>query len=300
MSIFALLWHINPSCAEPVLMITPGTLYIVATPIGNLDDISGRAIEVLRQVDCIYAEDTRHSARLLQHVGVTTRTISVHEHNEQERVSGIVRALTDGESAALISDAGTPLISDPGYRLVSACHEHGIPVSPVPGPCALVAALSVSGLPTDRFLYLGFLPAKTAARQQAMQALVQESCTLVFYESRHRITAWIKSATAVFGEDRLVTVARELTKTYETLKHGSLAVVSEWLQEDAQQQKGEFVIMLAGASPKAAADDEQLVRVLTLLLPEVGVKKAAALASSITGAGRNRAYDLALSLKPEN
>ena len=278
-------------------MINPGTLYIVATPIGNLSDISERAIEVLRQVDLIYAEDTRHSARLFQHAGITTRTVSVHEHNESDRVAGIIEHLSAGSSAALVSDAGTPLISDPGFRIVTACHAKGIAVSPVPGPCALIAALSVSGLPTDRFVYVGFLPAKESARLQALESLATESATLVFYESRHRITAWMANAITAFGSERLVTLARELTKTYETIYHGTLASASDWLLHDAQQQKGEFVIVVGGNTVDDDAGDAQLVQVLELLLPEVSVKKAATLAASITGSGRNRAYELALALK---
>ena len=278
-------------------MINPGTLYIVATPIGNLEDISRRAVQVLQQVDCIYAEDTRHSARLFQHCGITTRTVSVHEHNESERVAGVISHLHDGGTAALVSDAGTPLISDPGYRLVSACHAKGITVSPIPGPCALVAALSVSGLPTDRFVYVGFLPAKEAAREQALEALAGETTTLVFYESRHRIKSWMNSALTIFGADRPVTIARELTKTFETICHGTLASVNDWLLQDEQQQKGEFVIVVGGAVSDTATDEVQLVRVLELLLPELSVKKAASIAATMTGLGRNRAYEVALTLK---
>lgn len=273
-----------------------GTLYIVATPIGNLDDITARAVAVLKSVDGIFAEDTRHSGRLLQHLEIKTPLKSLHEHNEEQRVPGVIADLKAGKSAAVISDAGTPLISDPGYRLVNRCHEEGLSVSPIPGTSALVAALSVAGLPTDSFLFMGFPPAKSAARQQWLSSYAVETRTLVLYESRHRIVDTLNDLCITFGEDRMAAVARELTKTYETVRRGSLGTLHTWVAENAEQQKGEFVLVLAG-TVVPPVEDAELRRVLSILLSELSVKSAASMAAQLTGLPKKRAYELALTLR---
>jgi len=269
----------------------PGKLWIVATPIGNLDDLSARAQTVLRQVDLVAAEDTRHSAALLQHYGIATRRVALHEHNEREVSADLVRQMRDGTQIALVSDAGTPLISDPGFRLVRAAREAGIAVSPVPGACAAIAALSVAGLPSDRFVFEGFLPAKPAARRAHLQALANETRTLIFYESSHRIVEALDDLAAVFGGDRRAVVARELTKLFETVLDDSLADLGVRVKADANQQRGEFVILVAGAGDDAAA--ARLVegrRVFELLRKELPPGRAAKLSAEITGAPRNALY----------
>ena len=269
----------------------PGKLWIVATPIGNLDDLSARAQTILRQVDLIAAEDTRHSAALLQHYGIATRRVALHEHNEREVSADLVRQMRDGTQIALVSDAGTPLISDPGFRLVRAAREAGIAVSPVPGACAAIAALSVAGLPSDRFVFEGFLPAKSAARRAHLQALATETRTLIFYESSHRIVEALDDLAAVFGGDRRAVVARELTKLFETVLDDSLAGLGVRVKADANQQRGEFVILVAGAGDDAAA--ARLVegrRVFELLRKDLPPGRAAKLAAEITGAPRNALY----------
>ncbi|HMM68372.1 MAG TPA: 16S rRNA (cytidine(1402)-2'-O)-methyltransferase [Dokdonella sp.] len=268
-----------------------GRLWVVATPIGNLDDLSARAVEILRAVSLVAAEDTRHSGPLLARVGSRARAIALHEHNEREQAAGIVESLRQGSDVALISDAGTPLISDPGFRLVRAAREAGIEVSPVPGPCAAIAALSVAGLPSDRFVFEGFLAAKSAARRQRLDELVAETRTLIFYESSHRILAALKDMAAVFGEARLVVVARELTKLFETVLSGSLGEIVGQVRADANQQRGEFVVLVAGASEEHA--DARLAegrRVFTLLCEELPPAKAARMAAAITGAPRKLLY----------
>ncbi|MBX2886088.1 MAG: 16S rRNA (cytidine(1402)-2'-O)-methyltransferase [Granulosicoccus sp.] len=276
-----------------------GTLYIVATPIGNLDDISARAVVVLRSVDTIYAEDTRHSGRLLQHLGIKTPLKSLHEHNEEQRVPAVIAQLQAGQNLAVISDAGTPLISDPGFRLVSACHEQGVTVTPVPGASALITALCAAGLPTDSFVYLGFPPGRSSARRQWLKQQSEESRTLVLYESRHRIVDTLTDLCEVFGEARVATVARELTKTYETIRRGSLGSLLHWIGNHAEQQKGEFVLVIAGA-PVKTIEEPELRRVLGILLTELSVKSSASMAAQLTGQPRKRAYDLALSMRNEN
>lgn len=275
-----------------------GTLYIVATPIGNLDDLSVRARQVLAMVDRVAAEDTRHSGRLLQHLGINKPMWALHDHNERERASSLLDRIERGESVALVSDAGTPLISDPGYVLVREARQRNIPVTPVPGACALVAALSAAGLPTDRFLFEGFLPAKSSARHKALSALSRETATLVFYESPRRIGGLLSDMMEVFGGGREVVLARELTKTFETFYPGTLAEVQAQLESDPNSGKGEYVVMVAGASPAAeegaAVDADQ---VLTLLLPELPVKKAARIAAELTGRSRNELYQRALELR---
>jgi 16S rRNA (cytidine1402-2'-O)-methyltransferase len=276
---------------KPAMNQQQGRLWVVATPIGNLDDLSARAVEILRAVSLVAAEDTRHSGPLLARVGSRARAIALHEHNEREQAAGIVESLRQGSDVALISDAGTPLISDPGFRLVRAAREAGIEVSPVPGPCAAIAALSVAGLPSDRFVFEGFLAAKSAARRQRLDELVAETRTLIFYESSHRILAALKDMAAVFGEARLVVVARELTKLFETVLSGSLGEIVGQVRADANQQRGEFVVLVAGASEEHA--DARLAegrRVFTLLCEELPPAKAARMAAAITGAPRKLLY----------
>ena len=269
----------------------PGKLWIVATPIGNLDDLSARAQSILRQVDLVAAEDTRHSAALLQHYGIATRRVALHEHNEREVSADLVRQMRDGTQIALVSDAGTPLISDPGFRLVRAAREAGIAVSPVPGACAAIAALSVAGLPSDRFVFEGFLPAKPAARRAYLQALANETRTLIFYESSHRIVETLDDLAAVFGGNRRAVVARELTKLFETVLDDSLADLGVRVKADANQQRGEFVVLVAGAGDDAAAARlAEGRRVFELLRKDLPTGRAAKLAAEITGAPRNALY----------
>jgi 16S rRNA (cytidine1402-2'-O)-methyltransferase len=275
--------------------ITKGILYIVATPIGNLQDCSTRAIQILKQVNLIAAEDTRHSRRLLDQFGITTPLHALHEHNEYHHSQALIARLLSGESIALISDAGTPLISDPGYYLVAACHQAGVSVSPIPGASALISALSVAGMPADRFVFEGFLAAKSSARKKQLEALCQESRTLVFYETPHRIIESIQDMTAIFGEQREIVVARELTKVYETVYRNTLGELLLWLQQDAQQQKGEFVLVVAGAPPESNTEiPVEVVRILSLLREELPLKQAAKLTSQITGVHRNQLYALGL------
>jgi 16S rRNA (cytidine1402-2'-O)-methyltransferase len=275
----------------------PGVLYVVATPIGNLEDISARALKVLAAVDVVAAEDTRHSGTLLGHFGIRAGLISLHDHNEAERAPFLVARLLAGESVALISDAGTPLISDPGFDLVRAARAAGITVTPIPGASALIAALSVSGLPTDRFVFEGFLPQKTAARRDRLAALTGESRTLVFYESVHRLKESLEDMAIVFGPERSAVLARELTKLHEGVQEASLQGLVEWAASDPAAGKGEAVVMVAGATvTEAAALDAEAERVLKVLLAELPVKQAAALAAAITGLKKNELYDRALQL----
>jgi 16S rRNA (cytidine1402-2'-O)-methyltransferase len=275
-----------------------GTLYIVATPIGNLDDIGQRALQVLAAVDRIAAEDTRHSQRLLGHYGIRTPLLALHEHNERQKIEGLLAELEQGRSLALISDAGTPLISDPGFPLVRAARERGIRVVPVPGCNAAICALSAAGLPTDRFVFEGFLPAREGQRENRLRELAGETRTLVFYESSHRILDSLASMAAVFGASRRAVVARELTKTFETIRDGALAELLEWVRADPQQQKGEFVVLVEGA-PARASDtlDAETERVLVTLLEELSVKQSAALAAKLTGVAKKRLYERALELQ---
>ncbi|WP_322002529.1 16S rRNA (cytidine(1402)-2'-O)-methyltransferase [Marinobacter alexandrii] len=277
-----------------------GVLYIVATPIGNLDDLSARAVSVLNSVDVVAAEDTRHSGRLLQHLGLNKRLIALHDHNERDRAGSLLQELEAGRSVALISDAGTPLISDPGYVLVREARNRGLKVSPIPGACALVAALSAAGLPTDRFLFVGFLPAKRSGRRAALEQQVRETATLVFYESPHRILDAVSDIAAVFGEEREIVLGRELTKTFETFYSGSVAEVLATLEADPHGTKGEFVVMIRGAEPVASDDDAGTLdvdRLLKLLLPELPVKKVAKLVAELSGRPKNELYQRALELK---
>jgi len=276
--------------------IEAGVLYVVATPLGNLADITHRAVQVLKDVDLIAAEDTRHSRPLLIHYGIETRTISLHEHNEAARAGTLTARLLSGESIALISDAGTPVISDPGYRLVACARAAGVRVSPIPGPSALVAALSAAGLPTDRFVFEGFLPAKTSARLRRLEALAAETRTLVIYEASHRIEASLAAMRDAFGAERRALIARELTKTFETLHGDSLAALCDWIAGDANRRRGEFVVIVAGAPATEDGDAGEVRRVLDLLLPELPLKTAARLAAQLTGENRNKVYQTALTL----
>ncbi|WP_265013570.1 16S rRNA (cytidine(1402)-2'-O)-methyltransferase [Marinobacter daqiaonensis] len=272
----------------------------MATPIGNLDDLSARAARVLSEVNLIAAEDTRHSGRLLQHLGIDKPMWALHDHNERDRATGLLDRVEKGESVALISDAGTPLISDPGFVLVREARARGIPVSPVPGPCALVAALSAAGLPTDRFLFEGFLPAKAGARAKALQALSRETATLVFYESPRRIQDLVAELATCFGPDRQVVLARELTKAFETFYSGTTGEVLEAIVGDENSGKGEYVVMVAGAAPERTTDAlVEADQVLRLLLPELPVKKAVRIAAELTGGARNDLYQRALKLKEQ-
>lgn len=282
-----------------VANVLPGTLYVVATPIGNLDDMSARAQRVLREVALIAAEDTRHSSRLMQHFGIATPLVACHEHNEREHGSRFVDRLLAGDDVALVSDAGTPLISDPGYHLVRQARAAGVKVVPVPGACALISALSVAGLPSDRFVFEGFLPAKAAGRRGRLEAVREEVRTLIFYEAPHRIAECLEDMRAVFGGDRQAVLARELTKTFETVKGLPLAQLSDWVAADSNQQRGECVVIVAGWQAPEGGDgvSAEVLRVLDLLLAELPVKRAAALAAEITGARKNVLYQLALERK---
>ena len=278
--------------------MTTAILYVVSTPIGNLEDLSPRAIETLKKVDLIAAEDTRHSGRLMQHFAISTPMLAVHDHNERQRAHMLVRKLAEGQSIALISDAGTPLISDPGYHLVSAVRDAGYQVVPVVGPCALIAGLSVSGLATDRFSFYGFLPAKSSGRKQQLQQLDSVAHTQVFYESPHRIVATVDDIVSVMGPHRYLVLARELTKTFETVYGAPASEVQAWLAADHNQQKGEFVVLIEGAEPEQLQDiGPEEERMLTLLLAELPIKKAAAITASITGHKKKALYDRALELQ---
>jgi 16S rRNA (cytidine1402-2'-O)-methyltransferase len=274
----------------------PGTLYVVATPIGNLEDLSPRAARILSDVDLIAAEDTRHSLVLLRQHGIDRPLRAYHEFNEREAAADLVEQLRHGASIALISDAGTPLISDPGYRLVVLAHDAGIPVVPVPGPSAMLAALSVSGLGVDRFGFEGYLPASEAQRRTRLERLAPDTRTLVFYEAPHRIEETLGDLVAAFGADRQAAIARELTKRFETVRRDSLGALREWLRADPEQRKGEFVIVVEGAAA-AVADAAELRRVLRLLLAHLSVRDAAAVAAELTGRSRRELYGMALEVR---
>lgn len=282
-----------------VATVQPGSLYVVATPIGNLDDISARALRILREVALIAAEDTRHSARLLQHFGIQTPLAACHEHNERDQGGRFLARLQAGEDVALISDAGTPLISDPGYHLVRQARAAGFAVVPVPGACALIAALSAAGLPSDRFIFEGFLPAKAVGRRARLEQVREEPRTLIFYEAPHRILECLQDMCEVFGDDRPALLARELTKTFETLQGLPLAELCEWVAADSNQQRGECVVLVAGwqAPEGEEAVSAEALRVLDLLLSEMPLKRAAALAAEITGVRKNVLYQVALERK---
>lgn len=277
--------------------IEKSVLYVVATPIGNLKDVTYRAVEVLSQVDRIAAEDTRHSARLLKQYQIPTPCSALHEHNERQVAHSIIEKIRQGETWALISDAGTPVVSDPGYFLIKEARNQGIKVVPVPGPNAAITALSASGMPSDRFVFEGFLPAKSAARKKHLHALAAESRSMLFYESPHRILHSLQDMQAVFGEERPMVFARELTKTYETIRQGTIAQILQWIAEEPQQLKGEMVLIVAGAEKMQAGSLGQADEVLSVLLAELPVKQAAHLASQITGIKKNELYQRALAMK---
>ena len=267
-----------------------GTLHVVATPIGNLGDLSPRALEVLRAVAAVCAEDTRHTRRLLAHFGIERPLLAVHEHNEDEVAAKLVERLRGGESLALVSDAGTPLVSDPGFRLVRAARAAGIKVSPVPGPCAFVAALSVAGLASDRFVFEGFLPSKASARRERLAAFVAEPRTLVFYESAHRIEAALADCVAAFGSERPAVLARELTKLFETLLDGTLGELQSTLAADENQRKGEFVLLVQGAGEDADAKIAEGRRLYAKLCEHLPPSTAAKVAAELSGAPRKALY----------
>jgi len=270
-------------------------LYIVPTPLGNLADLTRRAEDVLRSVKWIAAEDTRHSGPLLKHLGAQARTLPAHQHNEHEAAARIVEKLQAGDSVALISDAGTPGISDPGARVVAAVRAAGCKVVPLPGPCAATTALSASGLLDEHFLFYGFLPSKGGQRRQALEELREHPYALVFYEAPHRVLETVADLATVFGE-RTVVIARELTKMFESIHACPLPEALEWLKADANRQRGEFVLMVSGAP--ADGDNGEGERVLKLLLADgLPVKQAAKLAAAITGAAKNALYERALALK---
>lgn len=274
-----------------------GTLYIVATPIGNLGDMVQRAIDILHKVDVIAAEDTRHSAKLLQHFGISTATTAYHDHSDEAKTQSLIEQLRRGESIALISDAGTPLISDPGYRLVHEARKQGLRVEPIPGACAFVAALCASGLPSDRFSFEGFLPAKSTNREQVLSAVCEDSRTLIFYESPHRISASLESIALVMGAEREMVLARELTKTFETFIGGTVAEVIAVLEQDANQKRGEMVLMIKGFEAQAEREvSREVENMLAILCEELPLKKAAALTAKITGLKKNVLYQLGLDL----
>jgi 16S rRNA (cytidine1402-2'-O)-methyltransferase len=268
-----------------------GTLFLVATPIGNLGDITLRALETLKQVDLIAAEDTRHSSKLLQHFGIKTPLTSLHDYNEIKSSQFICGQLQQGKNIALISDAGTPLISDPGYHLVKTVRENNFQVIPIPGACAAITALSAAGLPTDKFVFAGFLPAKSKQQLQQLNELITETRTLIFYESPHRLLQTINNMLAVFGSDRYVVIAKELTKIFETIYGNTLSKVQNWLLTDPARQKGEFVILVKGAE-KTVTINPEILRILKLLAKDLPSKQAATLTAQITGANKNQLYRL--------
>ncbi|MFT4255373.1 MAG: 16S rRNA (cytidine(1402)-2'-O)-methyltransferase [Pseudoxanthomonas sp.] len=267
-----------------------GTLFIVATPIGNLADLSPRALETLRNASAVCAEDTRHTRQLLAHYGIERPLLALHEHNEDDMAARLVARLQAGETLALVSDAGTPLVSDPGFRVVRAARMAGIKVSPIPGPSALIAALSVAGVPSDRFAFEGFLPAKPTARRERLRALAGETRTLVFYESSHRIVEALADLRAAFGDERPAAIARELTKLFETVLDGTLAELHARVEADENQRKGEFVVMVQGAGDDEAAKIAEGRRVHALLKEHLPPSTAAKLAAEISGAPRKALY----------
>ena len=276
--------------------VLPGTLYLVATPIGNLADITQRAISVLEQVDIIAAEDTRHSQRLLSHLGIQTRLLAYHEHNEDRMTAKLLDYLESGKSIALISDAGTPLISDPGYRLVAEAHDREVKVVPIPGVCAAIAALSAAGLATDAFAFAGFPPAKQGARLAYLEQFSGQRQTMIFYVSCHKIIETLRDMQSVFGGARRVTFAREITKTFETIKRMELPALIDWVEADSNQRKGEIVLIVEG-DMAAEIDNTQVDHYLSILLAELPVKQSVSLVVKLTGEHKNDVYKRALELK---
>jgi len=274
----------------------PGMLYVVATPIGNLEDLSPRAKRILAEADVVLAEDTRHSGRLLAELGLSKTLISLHEHNEARRVPQVLERLRRGDDVALVCDAGTPLISDPGYRLLSKVREAGLSAAPVPGPCAAVAALSVAGLASDRFVFEGFLPERPGPRRARLHVLSGDPRTLILYEAPHRIQAALVDMVQILGPQRQATLARELTKRFETMYHGTLEALAARVAEDVDARRGEIVIVVEGCSGSGPAGSDELQRVLKVLMAELPLKQAVSLAVKLTGAPRNHAYRLAVDL----
>jgi 16S rRNA (cytidine1402-2'-O)-methyltransferase len=274
--------------------ISASTLYIVPTPIGNLGDITQRALAVLSSVDLIAAEDTRHTGLLLQHFAINAKMYPLHDHNEQQKAEHLLAKLQDGQSIALVSDAGTPLINDPGYHLVRRCREAGIRVVPLPGACAAIAALSAAGLPSDKFCYEGFLPAKTKSRKDALQALIEEPRTLIFYESTHRLLDSLQDMVEVWGPDRYVVLAREITKTWENIRGDAVGALLDWVKEDETRKRGEMVLIVEGHKVDTEALPAEALRTLALLQKELPLKKAASLAAEIHGVKKNALYKYAL------
>lgn len=274
-----------------------GTLYIVATPIGNLSDISQRAIDTLTQVDIIACEDTRHTKKLLSAFSITNKTFALHDHNERQKQDYIAELLSSGKNIALVSDAGTPLISDPGFHIVRFCRENGFNVSPIPGACAAISALSVAGLPTDRFSFEGFLPSKTGARKAVLSELAKEARTMVFYDAPRRAIDTVQDIVEVLGGDRTIVIAREITKTFETIYSDRAAIILDWLSQDPNQLKGEMVLIIEGAPEKEGQISPEVEHTLKLLLNELPPKKACAIAAEIYGLNKKSLYELALSYK---
>ena len=273
-----------------------GILYIVATPIGNLQDITQRALDTFAKVDLIAAEDTRHSGLLLSHYGIKKPFFALHDHNEQEKAHILVEKLKQGSHIALISDAGTPLISDPGFHLVRQCREAGIRVVPLPGACAAITALCASGIASDRFCFEGFLPAKSKARKDKLENIAEEDRTLIFYESTHRILDTLEDMQSVLGKERYIVLAREITKTWETITGNSIKNLREWLLEDTNRTKGEMVLIVEG-KPKSDNNDEispQAVKALELIAEELPLKKAAAIVAELYGYKKNALYQFGL------
>jgi 16S rRNA (cytidine1402-2'-O)-methyltransferase len=279
-------------------MTQVGTLYVVATPIGNLGDMTLRAIETLKMVDAIAAEDTRHTSGLLSHFGIAKKLIAVHQHNEQQSAEKLLAQLKNGENIALVTDAGTPGISDPGAIVVKVVREAGVKVVPIPGASAVIAALSASGITQNGFHFVGFLPASGAARRKTLEQLKAQTVTIVLYEAPHRIIECVEDIAKVLGENRQLTFAREITKTFETIYTCSASLASAWLQADANQQRGEFVLLIEAAPIVETQEiSEEAQRVLKCLLAELPLKQAVALATEITSEKKNDLYDLALKLK---
>jgi 16S rRNA (cytidine1402-2'-O)-methyltransferase len=278
-----------------------GTLYVVATPIGNLGDITLRALEILKSVDAIAAEDTRHSSGLLNHFGISKKLIAVHEHNEKQAAEAISMRLLAGDNIALVTDAGTPAVSDPGAIVVKIVREAGVKVVPIPGASAVIAALSASGITQNGFYFHGFLPASGAARRKVLETLKSQTVTLVFYEAPHRIIECVEDIAKVLGEARQITFCRELTKTFETIYTCPVSRASAWLQADANQQRGEFVLLIeAEIAQETQEISAEAQRVLKCLLAELPLKQAVALATEITQLKKNELYEFALKLKKDN
>jgi 16S rRNA (cytidine1402-2'-O)-methyltransferase len=284
----------NSARSEPSVA-TPGTLYVVATPIGNLGDLSTRAKDILASVSVIAAEDTRHTGHLLQSFGIATPLTSLHEHNEAYKSAGLIARLLTGSSIALVSDAGTPLISDPGFDLVAAARQRQVPIVAIPGPCAAIAAASIAGLPTDRFVFEGFLPAKSAARRERLAAVASESRTLIFYEAPHRLAETLDDMTAVLGATRAASVSRELTKRHETTYRASLGELAQLATSDVDMARGEVVIVIEGAPAQDSAtlDAQQLLRAL---LDELPPAQAAKITARLSGKKRAELYELAMQI----